>query len=71
MVLHLRCGGGAGEDVREEDVDTDVELSSNESKIMSPGSTHLSFPFNVGSPSINSRTTEDREVTSGGKLVVA
>ena len=71
MVLLLGCGGGAGEDVREEDVETDVDLSSNESMIVSQGSTLLSFPLTVGSLSINGRTTEDREVTSGGKLVVA
>ena len=30
MVLLLGRGGGAGDDVREEDVETDVELTSNE-----------------------------------------
>ena len=39
MVLLLGRGGGAGDDVREEDVETDVELSSNELVIVSPGST--------------------------------
>ena len=48
-----------------------VELSSNEFVIMSPGSTQLSFPVSVGSLSINGRTIEDRDVISGGKLVVA
>ena len=46
------CGGGAAEDVREEDVETDVELSSNESLIVFPGSTLLLFPLTVGSLSI-------------------
>ena len=71
MVLLLGRGGGAGDDVREEDVETDVELSSNEFVIVSPGRTQLSFPVSVGSLSINGRTTEDREVISGVKLVVA
>ena len=71
MVLLLGRGGGAGDDVREEDVETDVELSSNEFVIVSPSRTQLSFPVSVGSLSINGRTTEDREVISGGKLVVA
>ena len=48
MVLLLGRGGGAGDDVREEDVETDVELSSNEFVIVSPGSTQLSFPVSVG-----------------------
>ena len=48
-----------------------VKLSSNELVIVSPGSTLLSFSLSVGLLSINDRTTEDREVTSGGKLVVA
>ena len=69
MVLLLGPGGGA--DVREEDVETDVKLSSNELVIVPPGSTLLSFPLSVVSLSINYRTTEDREVTSGGRLVVA
>ena len=38
----------AVDDVREEDGETDVELSSNELVIMSPGSTLLSFPVSVG-----------------------
>ena len=46
--------------MREEDVETDVELSGNEFVIVSPGSTLLSFPVSVGSLSINGRTTEDR-----------
>ena len=71
MVLLLGRGGGAGDDVREEDVETDVELSSNEFVIVSPGSTQLSFPVSVGLLYINCRTTENREVISGGKLVVA
>ena len=71
MVLLLGRSGGTGDDVLEEDVETDVELSSNEFVIVSPGSTLLSFPVSVGSLSINGRTTEDREVMSGGKLVVA
>ena len=45
MVLLLGRGGGAGEAVREEDVETDVELSSNESMIVSQGSTLLSIPL--------------------------
>ena len=71
MVLLLGRGGGAGDDVREEDVETNVELSSNELVIVSPGSTLLSFLVSVGSLSINGRTTEYRVVISGGKLVVA
>ena len=73
MVLLLGRGGGGGGagDVREENVETDVELRSNELVMLSPRSTLLSFPLSVGSLSINGRTTEDREVTSGGKLVVA
>ena len=72
MVLLLGRGGGAGDDVREEDVETDVELSnSNELVIVSPGSSLLSFPVSVGSLSNNRRTTEDSEVASSGKLVVA
>ena len=71
MVLLLGRGGGAGDDVREEDVETYVDLSSNESMIVSPGSSLLSIPLTVGSISINGRTTEDREVTSGGILVDA
>ena len=71
MVLLLKCCEGVGDDVREDDVETDVEWSSNEFVIVSPGRQLLSLPVYVGSLSINGRTTEDRDVTAGGKLVVA
>ena len=48
--------------MREEDVE-DVELSSNEFVIVSPGSTLFSFPLSVGSLSINGRRTEDRDLS--------
>ena len=61
---------GRGEDLREEDVQTEVKLSSNDSITLSTESTLLSFLLTVGSPATIDRLTEDNEVTPGGKLVV-